>query len=82
MTDDEIKRLRALYDADCEPWSGDADYGYECVCGKKLYLAPELEPRGLCDDCKERLMAAIPALLDEVERMRPCAKIGKELHIP
>ena len=70
MTDEEMLSLRRLHDADCEPWSGDADYGYECICGKTLYLAAEMEPRGLCDDCKERLMAAVPALLDEVDRLR------------
>jgi hypothetical protein len=70
MTDDEIKRLRALYDADNEAWSGDAEYGYECICGRALYLAQGLEPRGLCDDCKDRLMTAVPALLDETERLR------------
>ncbi len=66
----DLVRLRALYDADSEPWYGDAEYGYECVCGKTLYFAAELEPRGLCDDCKERLMTAVSALLNEVERMR------------
>lgn len=70
MTEEEIKAARALCEAHAEVWDGESD-DWRCRgCYRSMYLAPELEPCGLCEECLEKLIAEAPRLLDEVERLR------------
>lgn len=64
ITADELHRLRDLAEGHSEPWVDDEN-GHSCpCCNTTLYLSPEMEPRGLCDFCVDKLIDAVPALID------------------
>jgi|SRR5579859_4279265 len=65
MNAEQLQSVRELVEANDEQWPRDEADDYTCPsCGSVLFLAPELEPRGLCDRCMDKLIEQLPALVD------------------
>jgi hypothetical protein len=67
-----IEEIRSLHEKHWQDWDDEP----ACPsCGAAMHLAsPELERRGLCGECLEKLVDAIPALLAELDARPPMVK--------
>ena len=73
---DPIRRARELFDHHQEDWDALDSVCPSCRVATMHLASPELERRGLCGDCLERLVDLVPTLIAEIDA-RPARVTGE-----